>query len=65
MLHFLTLTSVKYVLSRLEDFLKESVEIETIAEPIPEDEEEDESVPLLPLRTPASSLQNTPSVRNE
>ena len=64
MLHDLVLGSVKTILTTLEGFLKEGIVIEEIAQPIKEDEDEDESVPLLPLKTPSSSIQNTPSVSN-
>ncbi len=62
MLHDLTLASVKYILSTLEGFLQDTITIEDIAQPIKEDEDDDESIPLLPLKTPTSSIQNTPSV---
>ena len=62
MLHELVLQSVKTILSTMEGYLREPMEVEDIATPIKEDEDEDESVPLLPLKTPGSSIQNTPSV---
>ena len=62
MLHDLTLSSIQYILSTLEGFLQETIKIEEIAQPIKEDEDEDESIPLLPLKTHPSFIQNTPSV---
>ena len=62
MLHDLTLDSGKHLLNSLKHLVDQAVEIEDIAEPIPEDEQEDEKVLLLPLRTP-STVQTTPSVR--
>ena len=63
MLHDLTLDSEKHLLQSLSERASHVTEIEDFAEPIPDDEEEDEKVLLLPLKTPSSSVQNTPSVR--
>ena len=63
MLHDLTLDSEKHLLQSLRERASHVTEIEDFAEPIPDDEEEDEKVLLLPLKTPSSSVQNTPSVR--
>ena len=63
MLHNLIIFSMEDLLHNFQKLVDQPVEIEDIAEPIPEDEMEDEKVPLLPLRTPVSSNQNTPSVR--
>ena len=62
MLHDLTLASVRHILFSLQELLNRTIEIEDIAKPIPEDEEDDETVPLLPLRTPTSVTQNTSTV---
>ena len=62
MLHDLTLGSEKHLLQCLKERASCVIEIEDFAEPIPDDEEEDEKVMLLPLKTPSSSVQNTPSV---
>ena len=62
MLHKLALASVEHILVGLQRLVAQHIAIDDITEPIAEDETEGEPIPLLPLRTPVSSVQNTPSV---